>query len=412
MCRVWSAGGIVRIVRDRRRALKPLAPSEALAANSEFQIRIDHDLDEASRPWAELEKHATAFQTRSWLSPWYRIVAPSIRAAPLFVTVLDQRSRPLAFFPLCIRLRWGVSVLEFPDHGVSDYNTPIVAPGGLTDEQADRVWIAIRAALPRIDLVHIDKMPGSYFERPNPFASFDWLRPMEMRCWNFQLPATRADFDARLKKKDRKEQRRKRRNLVDALGDARLVHAMSEIERRRFFETLRLQRAMRFKDQRRRDILQDPLLLRFYETVISGAADGFVALSALDAGSCSPATLLALRNGDTYYLIMHSFDISHEHLSPGIVALDEMMSHLIATGTAICDFTIGNEPYKRQFGVEERLLYRGFDPITPRGRLVARTLTLMQQIETNLVRARRDYLARRDGDAAAAPTAGSGATGD
>ena len=391
--------------------MKPLAPTEALAANSELQIRIDHDPDEASRHWAALEKHATAFQTRSWLLPWHRIVAPAIGAAPLFVTVLDRFSRPLAFFPLCIRRRWGVSVLEFPDHGASDYNAPIVAPDGLTDEQASRVWTAIRAALPRIDLVHIEKMPGSFFERPNPFASLDWLRPMEMRCWNFQLPATRAEYDARLKKKDRKEQRRKRRNLVDALGGARLVHAASESERRRFFEALRLQRAMRFKDQRRRDILQDPLLLRFYEAVISGAADGFVALSALDAGSCSPTTLLALRNGDAYYLIMHSFDINHEQLSPGIVALDEMMSYLIATGTAICDFTIGNEPYKRQFGVQERLLYRGFDPITPRGRLVARTLTLMQQIEANLVRARRDYLARRDGDAAS-PNTGSGATGD
>ena len=41
------------------------------------------------------------------------------------------------------------------------------------------------------------------------------------------------------------------------------------------------------------------------------------------------ATLFALNHNDRYVLVMHSFKSELEFLSPGIVAIDEMITHLI-----------------------------------------------------------------------------------
>ena len=45
------------------------------------------------------------------------------------------------------------------------------------------------------------------------------------------------------------------------------------------------------------------------------------------------ATLFAVRWRDTYLLLMHSFAPELQGLSPGIVAMDEMIAERIAAGT-------------------------------------------------------------------------------
>jgi CelD/BcsL family acetyltransferase involved in cellulose biosynthesis len=246
-------------------------------------------------------------------------------------------------------------------------------------------------------------MPGAVLGRDNPFSRLACLAPMELRCWNFPLPDTRAEYDKMLRSRDRKEQRRKRRNLVEALGAPILVHASSEHEKTRLFEALRLQRAARFQSQVRYDILGEPLFRRFYEAVVTEGFPDFADMAALEVGGRPIATLLALRCNGAYSLIMHSFDAQFEHLSPGIIAIDDLMSDLIESGTSICDFTIGNEPYKRQFCVQERLLYAGVEPLSAKGRVGAAILALKDQVEQEVAALYRKYRAMRGEKMRAAP---------
>lgn len=94
------------------------------------------------------------------------------------------------------------------------------------------------------------------------------------------------------------------------------------------------------------------------------------------------ATLFALVHNGSYCLVMHSFDVDLERLSPGIVAIDEMVSCAIDSGLAHFDFTIGNEPYKRQFGTEAGLLYEGLYPVTMKGSLVAATKAAGRRVKS------------------------------
>ena len=88
-----------------------------------FDVDVQTDEPLVARRWQELEALGTVFQTRAWLLPRYRIVAPRLNATPLFVIVSDRETgRPLMFFPLCLRRKWGLRIVEFADLGVCDYN--------------------------------------------------------------------------------------------------------------------------------------------------------------------------------------------------------------------------------------------------------------------------------------------------
>ncbi|MFL5284525.1 MAG: GNAT family N-acetyltransferase [Rhodopila sp.] len=271
-----------------------------------FDVSVSYDPSVVAGVWEALEPEGTVFQTRAWLLPLYRIVAPKFHMAPLFVTVSDRSSsRPIMLLPLCIGRKSGLTVIEFADFGITDYNAPLVSPAlTLNTAEAQDLWDDICHALPPADIVLLDKMPEMVSGRPVPLAQLRWVRRMDMRAWAVTLPQTRDEYDRIiLKPKDRKEQRRKRRNLVEWLGDLTLVHAETEIERRTFFEALKQQREARCKKAGYQDLLLDPTFLRFYQAVAYGESGPVGTLSALKAQDRIVATLFALTHNNNYLLV-------------------------------------------------------------------------------------------------------------
>ena len=321
------------------------------------------------RSGEELESQGSAFQSRAWLIPWFRVIAPQFRAKAVFVTVREKVTRrPVMFLPLCSRRRHGLETIEFPDLEVSDYNAPLLAADfDPSDGELQDLWADIRRALPRADLVRLEKVPKALTGRLNPLARLEWTGPSEVSAWIVELPATKAEYDERLlNKKTRKENRRKRKNLGERVGDFALAHAATPSEGEAIFAALRDERRARFGSA---NLLDQPCFLAFYRAVIFDEWRPFVMLSALKAGDRILATLFAVRWRDAYLLLMHSFAPELEGLSPGIVAMDEMIAERIAAGDKYFDFTVGGEGYKRQFGVQEILLVSGYDPLSALGRL-------------------------------------------
>jgi CelD/BcsL family acetyltransferase involved in cellulose biosynthesis len=374
-----------------------------------FDVIVSYDPTVAAAAWELLEPHATAFQTRAWLLPLYRIVAPALHMTPLFVTVSDRSSsRPMMILPLCIGRKWGLTVIEFADFGVTDYNAPPLSPTlTLTVAEARDLWDDICHALPPADIVLFDKVPETVSGQPVPLAQLGWMRRMAMRAWTVRLPETRAEYDRTiLKAKDRKEHRRKRRALTEWLGDLTLVHAATAGERQEIFEALKCQREARCKEAGYRDLLVDPTFERFYQSVAYGEFGDVAMLSALKAQDRIVATLFALSHNSDYLLVAHCFEPCAEGLSPGIVAIDEMITHQIGLGARNFDLTIGNEGYKRQFGVTPSVLWEGMYPLSAKGWLFAQaeetrrhvksTLAPQLAVYRRLVRERWERIAGKD----------------
>ncbi len=322
-------------------------------------LRNSSEIDAVRPQWRDLERHgiSTVFQSEAWLLPWRRLISPRLKADLVLVTVRNDWGHVVMFLPMCRRKVYGLSWVEFADGGLADYVVPVMAKE-FNQNDFGQIWELILGQLPKSDLICFEKLPESVAGYCNPLTSLPWVDKMDnFAAWGLPLPSCRSDYDKTLRARDRKEIRRKRKNLIAALGDISLIHGNTDFEKRHIFDALRSHRRARFGKLGRSDILDDPSYLQFYEEQVMRS--GLAVVSALKANDKLIATMLGVYYQNAYLLLMHSFDSEFESLSPGIVAIDEMTSHLIEKAITRFDFTIGSEGYKKQFGVNEGSIYTG-----------------------------------------------------
>src|SRR3954451_17622372 len=94
----------------------------------------------------------TPFQSDCWLRARYESLVAERGVEPLPVAVRSADNHtPAMLLPLLCRRRYGVSVLEFADLGLTDYNAPLLGSAAPKDRAAALAMLgAVRAALPRI----------------------------------------------------------------------------------------------------------------------------------------------------------------------------------------------------------------------------------------------------------------------
>lgn len=346
-------------------------------ADVELEVDVSSDVSAFRDDWVALEAGGccTPFQTRAWLEPWYEIVAPHFGATPHFVVVRKRSSgAPLMLLPLVRRHDAGLSLVEFADLGVSDYQAPLFAPELLDlPERETILWPRIQAALRPADLFSFEKLPSLVAGLRNPLLDIA-RRHMNFAAWDVPLPADRAAFDAALANDSFLRELARKNRRISGRGELRFAEAIAVEERRRAFDTLSRQRAARFAELGRENILQVSPFRTFYEKVALAEFDRVSRLFTLSVDDEIVGTIFGLGRGGRFCIIMSTIgDERWKSCSPGNVAMDRLVSHLIDEGGGVLDFTIGDETYKRSFGAVERELGAGVVSLSWRGspRLVA-----------------------------------------
>ena len=95
-------------------------------------------------------------------------------------------------------------------------------------------------------------------------------------------------------------------------------------------------------------------------------------LSRLDVGDTWAAVNLGLTFGDCYYHVLASYDDGEvSRFGPGAAHLRELLQYALRRGCKRFDFTIGDEPYKRDWCETEQQLFDHSAAVTLRGRPAA-----------------------------------------
>ncbi len=347
-----------------------------------FAIEVARDLDSVEEDWARLEADGllTPFQTRAWLAPFYRELAPRLKATPLIIVVRDRANgAPLMLLPLCARRIYGVNVVQFADLGVSDYNAPILAKNfDPTPAQWRRLWRRILAALGLRGILRFKNMPRLIAGRTNPLTRYDrFSAPMDIASWGIELPATAAAYRAQfLSRKFAKDIAKKARRVA-RFGEVEFVLAQTPDERRLGFELLARQRQERCNEMGRGNSLASPAYRRFYEAVAVESDAGLVKLFLLKVGGEALGAILALERGKALHVIMATFEGGDwRSCSLGNLLTLAAVEHCIAQGIGFYDLTIGNEDYKKRFGAAPAQLHCALRPLTPADALLASALAL------------------------------------
>jgi len=372
-----------------RAAAAPAAAATLRGRAADIAIAVHGELPPVEAAWRAFQDAAdcTAFQSFEWLSAWQRHVGAPAGVAPQIVVARDQGG-VLAMLPLAVVRRGLLRELTWLGSDLCDYNAPLLAPDFARRLDAAafaalwrRVLEAIAARAP-FDIVRLEKMPAAVGAQANPMTALAvTLNPSG--CYATALGADFQSFyEAKRSSATRARDRSKRKRLA-ACGDIAFVTAADAASANAVLDVLMTQKAAAFAKRGIGNIFARPGYAEFYRALAAAApARDLVHVSALKVGQETAAANFALTFKGRYYYVLSSYtDGDMARFGPGAAHLHELFRYAIERGCTVFDFTIGDEPYKRDWCERADPLYDHVAVTTWRGALAAARLTARAAIK-------------------------------
>jgi CelD/BcsL family acetyltransferase involved in cellulose biosynthesis len=191
--------------------------------------------------------------------------------------------------------------------------------------------------------------------QPNPSGAY------ETRLGTDWEPFYTSKRSSATRRRDRTKLKR-----LGELGEVKFVDPQLPDEIAATLDALIRQKTKSFARMGVPNMFARPGHAEFYRALITHRP--FVHLSRLDVGATWAATNLALLHGDCYYHVLASYDDGEvSRFGPGAAHLRELLRYAIGRGCTRFDFTIGDEPYKRDWCETEQQLHDYAAAVTLRG---------------------------------------------
>ncbi len=357
-----------------------MASAQALEKSSRSGIRLHayKKIEEVSEEWKAFERQAdcSVFQSFAWLANWQRHIGVRQGTVPAIVVGRDEDGELLFILPLAVERRFGRRRLTWLGAQLGDYNAPILTERFSDRVSADRfrlLWQDIvrllrREERCRFDWIDLVKMPGSIGDQRNPFLDLG-VRAHPSSAYLAKLgQAWESFYAAKRSPSTRKRERRQLKSLAQ-YGEPRFREVGDAAEACRTMAVLIEQKSRSFARMGVEDILAKPGRREFFLAIVNDPAlRGIAHLSRFDVGETIAAASIGLAHGGCYHLILSSYaDGELARFGPGRAHLNELMRCAIDRGFAFFDFTVGDEPYKRDWCDSEIELYDYLEPATPIG---------------------------------------------
>src|SRR6185295_9550376 len=220
----------------------------------------------------------------------------------------------------------------------------------------------------RHDTIALEKMPATIGTQANPFLCLD-VRLNPSGAYETALGADWEQFySAKRSSATRRRDRTKVKRLGE-LGEVKFVNPEASAEFALTLDALVQQKSKSFARMGVPNIFTRPGYAAFFQELATAPRmRSLVHLSRLDVGSTWAAVNLGLTFRDCYYHILASYDDGEaSRFGPGAAHLRELLKFAIERGLKRFDFTIGDEPYKRDWCDSEQLLYDYSTAATLRG---------------------------------------------
>lgn len=352
-------------------------PSVASQLPSPTEIAVYENLSDAESDWRAFEQQAdcTVFQTFDWLSTWQRHVGARAGVRPAIV-VGRAGGDILFILPLACQRSGLARELVWLGSDLCDYNAPLLAPqfsARLGARPFRDVWRQVVETLQgrlslRHDLVRLEKMPGNVGAQPNPMSALG-VTANPSGAYSTPLAETwEAFYGAKRSSATRRRDRTKRKRLAE-LGTLALVHPHDDREILAALDTLIAQKSRVLLQMGAGNLFAQPGYCEFYRALATDSRTRpLVHISHLNCGPQIAAANLGLTFRSTYYHLLASYDDGAvSRWGPGAAHLHDLLRYAIGQGLKVFDFTIGDEPYKRDWCDGPQKLYDHLSLATWRG---------------------------------------------
>ncbi|MCF6199693.1 MAG: GNAT family N-acetyltransferase [Hyphomicrobiaceae bacterium] len=312
-------------------------------------------------------KGATLFQSEKWLANWYETFATTPAIEPVIIAIESRQTGQLIMLlPLCKHKENGLSIISFADLGLADYNAPLLHPDyDLDTNQTTKLLHDICKALPSADLLKLEKIPQFINGKANPVAALAAMQPSTLSHYGIEITGSWDEYWSSLKRNFRKDQRRRWR-VLEKKGVVSFRCYRNSLQALTLFDTLIKQQQARLAGLDLPYLLDDKRMRSFYQKAIEeGCVDNSVIFTALLVDGNPVATLCGLGDGHHYAMTLSGYETGEwSKCSPGRLLTERTMQYLHETGTRYFDFTIGDEPYKKYFAIEQGTLLEFTHPLS------------------------------------------------
>ena len=336
---------------------------------------LSRDIDDVALKsnWAALEADgiASVFQTYSWQRGLVTHLIDPANIEPIFVTVREARSnRVVALFPLQLRKRQGMRIVEYLGADFCDTCMPLVVADLMPSTATARALInALLSVLSAADMVRLAKMPRQLFGNANPFDLAGDGRPSADMTFPVVLDADRPGFVATTSafKAYQKQWRKLSRRNGIAFELFETPGAIAAA-----FDAMIAMRMSRFTDLNRNDLLNDPKVAAFYRTMaLLPETERVVQIAGLKVGDAYTAYIYMMDRGGKFSTVISAMDNTVGNAyAPGLILFTKIFEHAVESGYAQGDIGIGYMHYKTRFSAEPNPLFIWERGLTVKGRLM------------------------------------------
>ena len=146
--------------------------------SEEYTLEVYGNINDAAHDWLEFEQHAIMypFQAFEWVRMWYDTIGGLGDSEILVMFVKNSKGIPLLVFPFCIKNNFGLRFLIWLGGFLNDYNAPLLSENYLSTLDIKLSWKTIMQRLPKIDVIHFDKIPNEIHTYNNIYISFIYDR--------------------------------------------------------------------------------------------------------------------------------------------------------------------------------------------------------------------------------------------
>ncbi len=335
------------------------APAESLPGvrPPQLELSLHHDLDSIENDWRAFEESAdcTVFQTFDWLSAWFRNIGVHEGAKP--AVVIGRRAGAILFLlPLALETNRFVRKITWLGSSLNNYNGPMVASDfslRVGAPQFVEVWREIQQLLRQQlhhDLIDLEKMPKVLGEQANPFCALG-VSPHVNDAYLTMLGGDwEAYYVAKRSSATRKTDRKKRNRLADH-GETRFITAGDRDGVVRSVDALIDEKRQSYAKLGVANMFEQPGYRDFFIDLATGSRSSRLThVSRLDVGDITAAANFGLTFRGRYYYILAGYDDGElARFGPGAIQLVDVMRYATEHGCKLFDFTIGDEPYKREW---------------------------------------------------------------
>lgn len=358
------------------------------------ELSLDDDLVSIETGWRAFEENAdcTVFQTFDWLSTWFRNIGVHEAVKPAIVIGRHQGSI-LFLLPFAVETKAHIRKVTWLGSYLSNYNGPLLARDfsrRVSSPQFIEVWQDIRSLLRKQlnhDIIDLEKMPEIVGAQANPFCA---LR-VTPHVNDAYLTALGGDWEtyyaAKRSSATRKTDRKKRKRLADH-GETRFITAGNRDDVVRTVDALIDEKRRSYAKLGVANMFERPGYRDFFLDLATGPqSSGLTHLSRVDVGALTAAANFGLTFRGRYYYILAGYDDGElARFGPGALQLQDVLRYATEHGCKLFDFTIGDEPYKREWCDSEIHLCDYVSPASGRGWLLAAATVVARRLKRGIKR--------------------------